>query len=152
MPYLEPDEVIRRFSTYALEEIRPALREDEEYMRGQVGSMASTLRFLASELDGLDAAVEAQRATLADALATAREAVEDPEVAAELADAGDRVAAAEADPRAAERTLLSAAADALAAVDELPAAEARRARQPLYAFLDERVEAQLRLLGRSDDG
>lgn len=152
MPYLEPDEVLRRFSSYALEEIRPALREDEEFMRGQVGSMASTLRFLASELDGLDDAVAAQREALIDALAVARDAVEDPEVEAELAAAANRVAAADGDPRSVERTVLEAASDSLAAVDGLPPDAARQARRPLYEFLDERVRTQLGLLGRSEDG
>lgn len=151
MPYLEPALVLRAFSRYAIEEVRPALRE-EEFVRAQVGSMASTLRFLAGELEGVDGAVATQRASLGEALAAAREAVDDPGVEAALADAHERVTDADGRPREIERTLLSAADDALAAVDTLDEG-AREARAPLYAFLDDRVEAQLRMLGRpADDG
>lgn len=153
MPYLEPEQVLREFSRYTLEEIRPAMKEDEEFMRGQVGSMASTLRFLAGELDGVDDAVAAQRASLLDALADARDAVDDPEAQETLADARGRVADAEGRPREVEQTLLAAADDALDAVDALSEERARAAREPLYGFLDDRLDAQLGLLGRpTDDG
>lgn len=152
MPYLEPDQVLREFSRYALSEVRPALKEDEQFMQGQVGSMASTLRFLADELEAFDEALVAQRATLEAALADARAVVDDTDAGAALADAHERVETADGDPREVERTLLAAADDALDALDDLPEETAREAREPLYEFLDERVEAQLGLLGRPDDG
>lgn len=152
MPYLDPDAVLRRFSTYALEEIRPALRDDEEFMRGQVGSMASTLRFLATELDGIDDAIAAQRCRLLEALDEAQAIVDDPDVREDLSTAAEHVTEAGDSPREIERSLLTAADDALAAVDTLPEPTAREARRPLYGFLDARVEAQLRLLGRPGDG
>jgi len=151
MPYLEPELVLREFSRYAIEEIRPAIAEDEEFMRGQVGSFASTLRFLAGELEGIDGAVAAQRASLLEALETAQDAVDDPEVSGTLADAHGRVNDADGQPREVEETLLAAADDALAAVDGLDDAAAREAREPLYGFLDDRLDAQLQLLGRSND-
>jgi hypothetical protein len=153
MPYLKPKRVLREFSRYTLEEVRPALKEDEEFMRGQVGSMASTLRFLAGELEGVDDAVATQRSSLLDALADARDAVNDPEVEGTLTDARARVADADGTPREIEQTVLAAADDALAAVDALDGEGARAARAPLYEFLDDRLDAQLGLLGRpTDDG
>lgn len=153
MPYLEPEQVLREFSRYAIEEVRPALADDEEFMRGQVGSMASTLRFLAGELEGMDAAVTDQRETLLSALERAEETVDDPDAWEAVRDAHRRVEEVEGDGRAVERVLLAAADDALSAVDDLDEGTAREARQPLYEFLDARLETQLRLLGRRpDDG
>lgn len=153
MPYLEPERVLREFSRYALSEVRPALADDEQFVRGQVGSMASTLRFLAGELEGVDDAVDAQRAALEAALAEAGAVVTDDDAEATIADARERVAAAEGGPRDVERTLLDAADDALAALAALSEADAREARASLYRFLDARLEAQHRLLGRpGDDG
>lgn len=153
MPYLEPEDVLREFSRYALEDIRPALKEDEQFMRGQVGSMASTLRFLAGELEGMDDAVASQRQSLVDALAETETRVSDQQVREAVVDARERVEAAGSDPRETERVLLDAANDALAAVDDLDDEDARRARAPIYDFLDTRLEAQLQLLGRrADDG
>lgn len=153
MPYLEPEQVLREFSRYTLEEIRPAMKEDEEFMRGQAGSMASTLRFLAGELEGVDDAVAGQQASLLDALEAAQDAVDDPEVTGTLADAHGRVADADGRPREVERTVLAAAEDAFDAVDGLDDEQARAARAPLYEFLDDRLDAQLGMLGRpTDDG
>lgn len=153
MPYLEPENVLREFSRYSLEEIRPALKEDEQFMRGQVGSMASTLRFLAGELDGMDDAVAQQRQSLEAALAVAEDEIPDGTVAATVADARERVADTGSDARETERILIDAADDALAAIDELEEEAARHARVPIYEFLDTRLETQLRLLGRpADDG
>lgn len=153
MPYLEPEDVLREFSRYTLEEVRPALKEDEQFMRGQVGSMASTLRFLAGELDGMDDAVAQQRQSLETALAMAEDEVPDGRVAATVANARERVADTSSDARDTERVLLDAANEALAAIDELDEEAARCARKPIYEFLDTRLETQLRLLGRpADDG
>lgn len=151
MPYLEPERVLREFSRYALSEVRPALADDEQFVRGQVGSMASTLRFLAGELEGVDDAVDAQRIALEAALAEAGAVVTDDDAEATIADARDRIAAAEGRPRDVERTLLDAADDALAALADLSDDDAREARTSLYRFLDARLEAQHRLLGRPED-
>lgn len=150
MPYLEPERVLREFSRYALAEIRPALADDEQFIRGQVGSMASTLRFLAGELEGIDAGVDSQRDALEAALADATEIVNDAEVEVTLTRTHEEVATADGSPREMERTLLDAADEALTAIDGLPPEEAREARRPLYTFLDARLAAQHRLLGRPD--
>lgn len=153
MPYLDPSHVLREFSRYAASQIRPAVADDEAFVRGQVGSMASTLRFLASELEGTDAAVATQRESLLQGLAAAQEPVEDPQVIDTLATASDLVSDADGSPREVEDVLLEAADDALTAVDELDDETAREARSPLYEFLETRLDAQLRVLGRPpDDG
>lgn len=152
MPYLEPELVLDGFAQFAIEEVRPALKEDEAFMRGQVGSMASTLRFLASELEGREDAVAAQRSALEESLAEARDAVADPSVREVLIDALDRVTGASGSPREVESLLLEVAEEVFETVESLDGPAAREARAPLYRFLDERLEAQLGLLGRSTDG
>ena len=156
MPYLRPETVLEEFSGFTLSTVRPAIHEDEEFVRGQTGSMASTLRFLASELEAREAMVDEQERTLREALdavtertadTPAAEAVE--AVVADIDDAPDGV-------REREEALLEAADDVLAAVDvHLEGDAARRARRPVYDFLDTRTEGQLRMLGRepeSEDG
>ena len=161
MPYLGPADVLRRFSRLSLSTVRPAVPEDERFVRGQVGSMASTLRFLAGELEGRERAVAEQERALREALDDVGETV-DPggPVASAAADARERIGAdtddgsgADATARERERTLLAAADDALACIDEeLEGEAARTARRPLYRFLDARLEAQHRMLGRRTDG
>lgn len=140
------------FARFAVDDVRPALPDDEAFMRGQVGSMASTLRFLATELAEVDDAVAAQRASLLSALADAEEAVDDPTVRETLVCARRRVSGGSGRPREVERLVLSAADEALEAVETLDEPAARRARAPLYRFLDDRVDAQLGLLGKPTDG
>lgn len=152
MPYLDPERILEEFSRQALQSVRPAIPAEEAFVRGQVGSMASTMRFLAAEVAGADEAVADQRASLRSALAEAAAAVEDPAVRATLEEQRRRVEACEGRPRAVEGVLRSAADEALRAVDTLDAPAAREARAPLYRFLDDRVEAQLGLLGRPTDG
>jgi hypothetical protein len=156
MPYLRPETVLEEFSGFTLSTVRPAIAEDEEFVRGQTGSMASTLRFLAGELEAREAMVDEQERALREALdavtertadTPAAEAVE--AVVADIDDAPDGV-------REREEALLEAADDVLAAVDvHLEGDAARRARRPVYDFLDTRTEGQLRMLGRepeSEDG
>jgi len=149
MPYLRPETVLEEFSGFTLSTVRPALGEDEEFVRGQTGSMASTLRFLADELEAREAMVEEQERALREALDAVEEAAADTPAAeavdaalADLDDAPGRV-------REREGALLAAADDVLAAIDtHLEGETARRARQPMYGFLDTRTGGQLRMLGR----
>lgn len=152
MPYLQPERVLEEFARFAVEDVRPALRDDETFVRGQVGSMASTMRFLATELVEVDDAVATQRASLLAALADAEEAVDDPTAREALVEVHRRVEESSGSPRAVERLLLSAADEAFEAVDALDEPTARSARAPLYRFLDARIDAQLGLLGRPTDG
>lgn len=153
MPYLEPAAVLRRFSAFALEEVRPAVPDDERFVRGQVGSMASTLRFLAGELDANEASVERQTDAFREALDGTEEVVDArgetaPGVRAALEDARNSL---DADGTARERetALLESCDDLLASVDgELDGETARAVRRPLYGFLDARLDAQLSMLGR----
>jgi hypothetical protein len=146
MHHLEPSHVLKEFSTFAITEIRPALPADEPFLHGQVGSMASTLRFLARELEGLEAAVADQRSSLIEALETAAARIDDEETTDGLHDLRHTVASADGPPRALEETLLKVADEALALVDGLGDPAAREARAPLYEFLDERVAIQLAVL------
>jgi len=148
MPYLKPEKTARRFSEFVLEEVRP--RVEDEFVRAQLGSMASTLRFMSGEMQGMEEAVEAQRQTLVAALDGVEAAVEEDEeeVLGSVEDARERVDP-EAGTRELEEALLAACEDVLRSIDdELKGEDARRARRPLYDFLDVRVEAQLRMCGR----
>lgn len=150
MPYLEPEHVLKRFSKFALAEVRPAI--DDEFLQGQVGSMASTLRFVSMEVAGWPDAIERQHDALLTALDEVAATVEDDAVGATVADAIDRVSEAPAatdDPDDLERTLLAASNDVLDAIEEELAGDAaRRARGPVYEFLEVRVQSQLELMGR----
>jgi len=154
MPYLRPEEVLERFSGFTLSTLRPAVPEEEAFVRGQAGSMASTLRFLAGELERREAAAADQRDRLETALAETAAVLQERGAGAEEAlaaveDARARTAAVDPETPVRERetALLEAAEEALAAVDGLDPETARAARRPLYGFLDARVAGQLRMLG-----
>lgn len=158
MPYLHPELVLGRFSSFTRGEVRPAIVGDgDEFLEAQVGSMSSTLDFLSKELDGMRDAVEAQHEALCEALDGADEALDGvdataPDVRTALEDGRDRLADPPADVYDHEELLLEVSADALAAVEAgLDGEAARAVRDPLYGFLDVRVTAQLEMLGRESD-
>ena len=149
MPYLRPETVLEEFSGFTLSTVRPAIRANEEFVRGQTGSMASTLRFLADELEAREAMVDEQEGALREALDGVRERTADTPVAeaveAAVADLDD----APGGVREREGALLEATEDVLAAIDaHLDGETARQARRPVYEFLDTRIGGQLRMLGR----
>jgi hypothetical protein len=147
MPYLEPETVVKRFSSYLHHDVRDAIDEDHQFVKAQVGSMSSSMNFLARELGGARVAVNTQRRRLRDALDGVAEATEADEVLAAVATARDRVDEAEGDPRDVEVELTAAATAVFEAIDEsLDGEAARAARRPLYEFLETRVETQLDLL------
>ncbi|WP_222912871.1 hypothetical protein [Natrinema sp. SYSU A 869] len=156
MPYLDPELILDRFATFTREEVRPAVTDDE-FVHAQVGSMASTLQFLAGEVGGREAAVRAQRRTLAERLdelesVLERNEIDSSAVRTALDDARDEIDAVDGSTRDVEETLLTAADDVLATIDEeLDAERAAIARRPLYEFLRTRVDRQLRLLGREGE-
>lgn len=149
MPYLRPETVLEEFSGFTLSTVRPAIREDEEFVRGQAGSMASTLRFLADELEAREAMVDEQERALREALETVADTTPDAAVAEAVTAAVADLDDAPGGVREREGVLLEAADDVLAAIDtHLEGERAREARRPLYDFLDARTEGQLRMLGR----
>ena len=148
MPHLRPARVLEEFSSYLQSEVRPAI--DDEFVSGQVGSMSSTLSYLARELAGKGEVTERQRATLEAGLREVAEECDDEAVRERATAARERVTeAAEDDPNELEATLVEVANDVLDAINaELDGAAARAAREPLYEFLRVRVEGQLEMLGR----
>lgn len=152
MPYLRPETVLEEFSGFTLSTVRPAIREDEEFVRGQTGSMASTLRFLAGELEAREAMVDEQERALREALDAVAERTADTPVAEAVEAAVTDVDDAPGGVREREGALLEAADDVLASVDtHLDGEHAREARQPMYDFLDTRTAGQLRMLGRESE-
>ena len=156
MPYLDPELILDRFATFTREEVRPAVTDDE-FVYAQVGSMASTLQFLAGEVGGREAAVRTQRRALHESLddlesVLKRADIESMAVWSAIETARNDIDTAEGSTGDIEETLLTAANDVLATIDkELEAERATIARQPMYDFLHARVDQQLRLLGREGD-
>lgn len=156
MPYLDPERILDRFATFTREEVRPAVGDDE-FVHAQVGSMASTLQFLAGEVGGREEAVRAQHRVLRESLdelesVLERNEIESAGVRTAVDDARSDLDAVDGSSRDVEGTLLTAADDVLTAIDrELDAERAATARQPIYEFLRTRVDRQLRLLGREGD-
>lgn len=158
MPYLRPELVLDRFSTFARDDVRPAIVGDgDEFLEAQVGSMSSTLSFLSKELDGMGDAVETQHESLVDALDDAEQVLADvdadgdtDQVRSTIAETKGRLSETVAsDPYAHERAILEGSSAVLEAVDDhLDETTARAVRTPLYRFLRTRVESQLELLGR----
>jgi len=105
---------------------------------------------MSGEIQGMDEAVEAQRGTFAAALDGVEAAVGENEekVLESVEDARESVDE-DVGTRELEESLLVACENILQAIDdELEGDEARRARGPLYDFLDVRIESQLRMCGR----
>jgi hypothetical protein len=156
MPYLDPAAVLERFSGTLLGEVRPAIPDDEAVVRAQTGSMASTLRFLARELERDQASLAAQQEALLTALddtERALAAIDDGEtepVTDAIESARGTVAgAADDDRETREAVILTAADDVLAAIDgALAGDDACRCRTPMYDFLDRRIQAHHAILGR----
>lgn len=173
MPYLRPDRVLSKFSRFVSDDVREALPSEERFLRGQLGSMASTMEFLGGELTGKAHALGEQEAALEAALDETAAELEtigselesagetDPDghresVEMALSKARDRISDAPV-PQSPETTiekeavLTNACENVLASIDDLPDEHARRLRKPLFGFLDTRVDGQLRLLGREDE-
>lgn len=157
MPYLDPSSVVQRFSDTLLSEIRPAIPDDDALVRAQAGSMASTLRFLATQLEREEAAVEVQQDVLLTALSETEDtlAAIDPDEGADkvqeaiVAARADVDAASDAPHAETEMVLLEAAESVLAAIDaSLDGEDARRCRTPMYRFLDVRLAEHHAVLGR----
>lgn len=152
MPYLEPEHVLRQFATYLQQDVRDAIDGDHKFVKAQVGSMSSSLNFLAMELDSLGEDLATQQQALLDALDDAErelDTVDDSTSVAETITASrERVQNAElTDSYAFERELTEAVTAVLNALDELSEDDARRVRRPLYSFLETRVTTQLEALG-----
>lgn len=148
MPYLEPEVILRRFSKYLVEEVRPAL--DDEFLRGQVGSMSSTLRFLSMELEEQKEAVERQRDDLLTAFDEVAAVTEDETVCTAVESATETISNVSGDEiQESEAKMLEASNRVLGVIeDELTGEAAQRARKPMYKFLRTRVQTQLKQMGR----
>lgn len=156
MPYLDPGLIVNRFARFTREEIRPAV-SDDDFVHAQVGSMASTLQFLAGELGGREEAVRAQRETLSDCLdeleaVLDQHQIDSPSIRTAIDNARNQIDVTEDSIQNIERASLAAADDIFVVIEEeLEEDQAAVARQPLYEFLQTRVDQQLRLLGREAD-
>jgi hypothetical protein len=156
MPYLRPERVLDRFSSFARNDVRSAIGgEGDEFLEAQVGSMSSTLSFLSKELEGMGDAVESQREALLAALDEAESVLQDVDfdggdLQTTVEETRERVSNAPRDDvYEYEQVLVDASSDLLEAVDEeLDPETARAVREPLYRFLRARVESQLEMLGR----
>ena len=153
MPYLDPSTVLERFSRFAIAEVRPVVPDDEAFVAGQIGSMASTLQFLAGELATTEEAVERQERTLATAIEAIDAVLDDRDLTApalrEAIQNASEATESGGDVRARETACLDATTELLAAIDrDLAGPDARAARRPVYDVLDARLDAHHAMLGR----
>lgn len=154
MPYLEPEHVLQQFAGYLSDDVRSAIKDDEKYVQAQVGSMSSSLNFLARELGGMHVAINTQRRRLNEALDNIEAELGDDESGAAVADAiaSARTELKQADgtdARSLEQNVTAAATSVFRAInEELDSEAANQARRPLYGFLETRVQTQLDVLGR----
>ncbi|THE64034.1 hypothetical protein D8Y22_15020 [Salinadaptatus halalkaliphilus] len=148
MPHLEPAQVIEQFASFLQDDVRAEI--DDEFVEGQVGSMSSTMRYLATQLRQQRAVTRRQRAALLEALEAVERDCEESAVTDAAADARERIEhASEADGDDLEPVLVSTCNDVLDTINaELEGDAANEARKPLYDFLRVRVEGQLEMLGR----
>lgn len=147
MPHLQPAQVIEQFASFLQEDVRAEI--DDEFVDGQVGSMSSTMRYLAAQLRQQSEITRRQRDSLLEALDTVERDCESIAVADAASDARERIEASDADGKKLESLLVSACNDVLDEITaELEGDDARAARDPLYEFLRVRVEGQLQMLGR----
>ena len=156
MPYLQPEVALDRIAGFTRNEIRSGIKDDREFLQSQAGSMSSTLRFLAREIEYREEAIAHQRAVLDDALTTV--ATDASEMGAEAvreaaSDASSSLEGLETmDVYAVEQELLDAANDVLAVIDgSVDDEQACRLREPLYEFIECRLDEQLKMLGRDEE-
>lgn len=154
MLYLDPEDVLERLSKFAIEEVRPAIRDDERFVKAQVGSMASTLRFLSGELAALERSMGRQEQSFREALADVDARIDKQDRDLErirnaISDSRAELATAE-NSLEREEIILEDADDILSLIDANvdDHATACTLREPFYGFLDTRVNAQLQMLGR----
>jgi hypothetical protein len=157
MPYLKPEDALARISGFTRDELRPGIAEDREFLRDQAGSMSSTLRFLAREIEMREDVVQEQAETLEASLIMARKELADIDGAdAVRAAVDDALAVVQSletlDTYECERAILNACNDVLAVIQsDLMGDDARRVRRPLYDFIDTRLQLQLEILGQSSN-
>lgn len=159
MTYVSPSVVLERLSEFSSGTIVEAIgeestTEESTFVRAQVGSMSSTLGFLAREVEHRDESVRRQRRALLDALDDLEEFADDG-AGTFVADRRDAVEAVEPtlgnleDVRAVLRETLG---ELQHAVDDGTFGEdTPAARTVLYDLFETRVESQLRVLGRESD-
>jgi hypothetical protein len=153
MPYLQPEVILGRFAQFTRSNIRSGIKEDEEFLKSQAGSMSSTLRFLAREIEHREDSVAKQREVLLDALEDVRSATEAERVQRAADDARTQVENANAmDVYDVEKEFLDACNEVLTVIDEtLGEGDANPTRAPLYEFIEFRLDEQLRILGRDEE-
>jgi len=157
MPYLPPAKIVEQFSNFTRKEIRPVIKDDEQFMQAQAGSMSSTLRFLSNELEQMETSIQKQESAFRDALDDIHEiaAKQDGSVAdidEALTEARDTLQSDVSSHRSRERELLEASNKLLEAIEnDTDGDDARELRRPMYRFIDIRLNTQLKMLGRDPD-
>lgn len=152
MPHTDPELLLERFSGFLYSDVRSAIGEDQ-LLHAQLGSLSSTLGFLAKELEHYGSDIETQRAAFERALDQMDDLVDNEQaVASAITDARSRINdVPEYELREEERTILAEVSRLLETIeDECPADRGGELRAPLYAFMKERTDTRLETLGRED--
>lgn len=115
--------------------------------------MASTLQFLSIEIDKEPEALERQRGSLLNSLDNIEGEVQNPPVFETTRTTKEHITNCSSDgPGELEASLLEGCNNVLSVIDkELEGEAAARARQPLYEFLDTRVQSQLDMMRRRSE-
>jgi hypothetical protein len=151
MTYVPPSVVLERLSEFTAETVVDAIGQESAFVRAQVGSMSSTLGFLAREVERRDEAVLEQRRATLEALRTL-EGLDADAVEAFVADQRETIESTDpalGNTEPVRRSLREVLEAIRAAVedgrfgDDTP-----EARAVLYDLFETRVDSQLRVLGR----
>jgi len=155
MPYLQPLEVLEKFSEYLNSEVSDVIPETDTATRSQVGSMSSTMQYLTNEFGGMRVSYRRQVDAFTNAIESVEEEVDRGDGAEQIMEALEdarRAITEQEDPttpasiRDAEADMLQAVDNLLVEINELPRSRAEKLRPPLYNFMDERISAQMALL------
>ena len=152
MPYLDPEIVVGQFSKYMHRNVREAIKDEERFVAAQVGSISSSMNFLSRELGGAHVAINTQRRSLLEALNDVERVLDEDDIGNSdvrdaVSTARDRVDGTEGRPYEVEGELTGAATALLERINkDLDSDAARRARSPLYDYMETRVQTQLDLL------
>lgn len=151
MPYLPPSVVLGRVSEFTADTLVESVGQESEFMRAQVGSMSSTLGFLARETAHRDEAILERRTALLDALDELESLGRGPADSFVTAqrEAIEAVEPTMGNTDEVESTVReSLGALQRAVTDGTFDPDTPTARGILYDLFETRVESQLRVLGR----
>ena len=151
MPYLPPELVLDRLSTFTSDEVIGYVGAESSFARSQVGSMASTLGFLSREVEHQDDALLTQYESLLDLCDDLEEisGADAPAVVREQREILTSVDTSIGNTARVNRVVIDVFEEFRQAIAAGSFGEQTpQAREALYDRFQTRVESQLQMLGR----